>query len=334
MTEISIVKPRISVIIPVKNEAAKIAKCIDSILKQSVPVFEILALDSGSDDGSLDIMQNYDLVKVIPIPPDEFNHGQTRNLGVEVSSGDYCLLTVGDAEAYDEKWIENLMAGFTDEEVVAVCGQQVVAHLNENNPVEWFRPVSEPRIRSFQFDKSHFNSLSPEEKKKVCSWDDVTAIYKRDVLLEIPFRRTSYAEDAQWAKDAILKGKKIAYNPAARVYHYHLADPEFAFKKSFTVFYHLYQFFGLMPKREEMSVMKKARILKLLWISKGISLAEMMSWYSYNISLNKGVNRAVETFLTLLKSGEEALNKYHEKEFSKPPVPVKSHMKEVKSGRS
>ena len=72
--------PNISVVIPVKNEAGKIRECIEGILSQSIPVMEIIVVDSGSTDGTIEILQDYDIVKLVQIPSDQFNHGETRNL--------------------------------------------------------------------------------------------------------------------------------------------------------------------------------------------------------------------------------------------------------------
>ena len=50
--------PNISVVIPVKNEAGKIRECIEGILSQSIPVLEIIVVDSGSTDGTIEILQD------------------------------------------------------------------------------------------------------------------------------------------------------------------------------------------------------------------------------------------------------------------------------------
>ncbi|MGY8942395.1 MAG: glycosyltransferase family 2 protein, partial [Flavobacteriales bacterium] len=89
--------PKISVIIPVRNEALRIRQCIEGIRKQTVSVHEVIVIDSGSTDGTREILSEYPDVTVIEIDGSTFNHGLTRNLGVEASSGDFCLLTVGDA---------------------------------------------------------------------------------------------------------------------------------------------------------------------------------------------------------------------------------------------
>ena len=135
--------PTVSVIIPVRNEAKRIRQCIEGILKQTVPVQEIIVIDSGSTDGTLEVLAEFPEVDVVEIDGSTFNHGLTRNLGVERATGEFCQLTVGDAYAYNDVWLEEMLKGFLDDEVMAVCGQQVVDHLPGKQPdavVPAFRP--------------------------------------------------------------------------------------------------------------------------------------------------------------------------------------------------
>ena len=97
--------PSVSVIIPVKNEALKIRACIDGILQQTVSVKEIIVIDSGSTDDTVAILKKYKEVSLVEIPSTEFNHGETRNLGVQQARGDFVLLTGGDARPYNKFWI-------------------------------------------------------------------------------------------------------------------------------------------------------------------------------------------------------------------------------------
>ena len=56
--------PTVSVVMPVKNEALKIKACIEGILAQTVPVNEIIVVDSGSADGTLEILELFPQVQV------------------------------------------------------------------------------------------------------------------------------------------------------------------------------------------------------------------------------------------------------------------------------
>ena len=317
--------PEVSVVIPVRNEAAKIRACIEGILSQSVPVKEIIVVDSGSTDGTLEILREYPRVTVIEIPPSSFNHGETRNVGVRHASGEFVLLTVGDGRPYDNQWVQELLNGFDSPEVAGVCGQQVVSHERGNNPLHWYRPVDAPTKTKFHYPNGAFEKLSPGEKLGACGWDDVTAMYRRKVLLEIPFQFTSFAEDAIWAKEALTAGYAIVYNSAARVYHHHYETKDFVFKRTLTTIYMRYRHFGFVyaksnGRRNYRELLSR---YKQIFTAKGITLKEKMQWLRHNDENDKAGLEALDAFHDALNNGEKALDELHEKYCGKAPVPVK-----------
>lgn len=314
----------ISIVIPVKNERKKISTCIEGILNQSILIDEILVVDSGSTDGTLDVLAQYDIVKIISIESSAFNHGLTRNIGVEKSKNEIVLLTVGDAYPTDSQWIEKMLSVFDDPEVVAVCGKQVVPHDPDKDPIEWYRPVSKGEVVKYKFTPEQFEALTPEEKKIVCSWDDVTAMYRKSVLQEIPFQKTSYAEDAIWAKEAILKGKTIAYNPEASVYHYHLENADYAFKRILTVSYFMYRHFGYVYPDPHRSFMDWLRIIRILLKSEPLTIKEKFKWFLYNRERYKALKGAWNLFTESIKKGEDEVDRIHSFHCSQPPIPLKS----------
>lgn len=313
----------VSVVIPVKNEAKKIRACIEGILSQTVDVLEIIVIDSGSTDGTLDILKAYEKVKIVEIPGSEFNHGLTRNLGVEQAKGEFVLLTVGDAEPYDENWIQHLLDGFIDDSVAGVCGMQVVPHDLDKNPADWYRPISDPIIKPYSYPNGAFDKLSPAEKKLACGWDDVTAMYRKDLKLTMPFEKTTYAEDAIWAKQALKAGYTIVYNTAARVYHYHLEDADFAFKRTYTVMYYRYKNFGIIPQVPDFGLISSLKLINILRKSDKVSLADKLKWWNYNQTTRNGIKKAAIAVKGALDKGEEFLDAEHQRLCGKPPIPRK-----------
>ncbi|MDQ6609103.1 MAG: glycosyltransferase [Bacteroidota bacterium] len=318
--------PEVSVVIPVRNEAAKIKACIEGILSQTIPVKEIIVVDSGSTDGTLEILHSYKKVQVIEIPASQFNHGETRNVGVRQATGEFVILTVGDAKAYNDLWIQSLLEGFDSPEVAGVCGQQVCEHDREKNPLNWYRPIGPRSKQKYYFPSGAFKKLSPYEKMRACGWDDVTAAYRRKVLLEIPFHFTSFAEDAIWAKEALTAGYAIVYNSAARVYHYHTEDKEFTFKRSLTTFYMRYRHFGFIYPKEDGKRNYRGELsrYKQIFTAANMSLKEKLAWLKYNKEYDEAVGKAHNTFLEALAKGEDALDREHEKYCGKPPIPIKA----------
>ncbi|MGI8584348.1 MAG: glycosyltransferase family 2 protein [Chitinophagaceae bacterium] len=303
----------ISVVIPVKNGDSWLNETISSILNQEVDgAIEIIAIDSGSTDDSLSILSKYP-VTIININPEDFNHGLTRNLGAKLAKGKYIVMTVQDAKPANEKWLQYLLEGFDDDNVAGVCGQQIVPHDTDKNPIDWFRPISKPGKRKYFFkDVREFDNLKPEEKKTICSWDDVNAMYRKDILLQIPFRDVSFGEDALWAKDAIQNGLSIVYNTNAQVKHYHHETVDYTFRRSLSVHYYFYKLFGLKPKVNGYEFLHIIRNIKLLLFEKKVSWKNKLKWLIYNYKLRKASNKSITYFNKTLTKGERYLDEIHE----------------------
>lgn len=98
MKESSHYKIRLSVIVPVYNAAEWLGECIDSLLVQRLPFYEIILVDDGSMDDSLRICREYEgtheAVSVIEIK--HSMQGAARNAGIKASSGDYILFVDAD----------------------------------------------------------------------------------------------------------------------------------------------------------------------------------------------------------------------------------------------
>jgi rhamnosyltransferase len=303
--------PLISIVIPVKNGAPWLEKLFQAILRQTLAArTEIIVVDSGSTDESLAIVSRYP-VRLLSIDPASFNHGLTRNLGAEAANGEFVVMTVQDALPADVRWLEKLLAGFEDEKVAGVCGQQIVPHDPATNPVQWFRPISAAGHFTYSFpDPASFLSLPPDTRRSVCGWDDVNAMYRRNVLRKLPFRKTTFGEDAQWAMDALLQGYTIVYNYEARVYHYHHEDPGFCFKRTFTELYLSYRMFGAKPA-EKSWLRPMLSATRLLMKEKGIGPLKKFRWLQYNYGLISAYRRAVRDFNTSLAKGESFLDDRH-----------------------
>ncbi|MBY0537543.1 MAG: glycosyltransferase [Chitinophagaceae bacterium] len=314
----------VAVVIPVKNGFPEIKDCIEGLLKQTFPISRIIAIDSGSTDGTVEYLRTVEKVEVHSIDASSFNHGLTRNLGLVFSSESFLYYTVQDARAISERLIEDFLDCFEDEDVMAVCGQQVVDKNLSKNPIDWFFPVSEPTKIIYQYGrKEEFERLSPKEKAGVCGWDNVNAFYRRSALESIPFDEAVFGEDMLWAKKAYLKGFKLAFWYRARVFHYHLENSTITYKRTYTETYFRYKAFGLVPEPSKIGISEKFQILKTLVKRLWFSWNDITKWYSYNIEVRTAANDAVAAFIDALTKGDEFLDAEHERICGKPPVPLK-----------
>ena len=95
-------EPRFSVIIPVYNSAATLARAVESVLAQSWPPYEIIVVDDGSTDNSLEIARGFGAsVRVLT----QANAGVSaaRNRGARTATGDWLAFLDADDWYYPER---------------------------------------------------------------------------------------------------------------------------------------------------------------------------------------------------------------------------------------
>lgn len=83
--------PKVTVIMPSLNVGKYIGSCMESVLAQTMQDMEILAIDAGSTDGTLEILQEFakkdKRVKIVH--SDKRSYGYQMNLGIELATGEY-----------------------------------------------------------------------------------------------------------------------------------------------------------------------------------------------------------------------------------------------------
>jgi len=96
--------PKISVIIPVYNSEDFLQQCLDSVTKQTIKEIEIICIDDGSEDKSLNILENNKKKdrRIIIINQAHCNAGVARNRGLEIAKGEYLYFL--DSDDYIENY--------------------------------------------------------------------------------------------------------------------------------------------------------------------------------------------------------------------------------------
>jgi glycosyltransferase involved in cell wall biosynthesis len=80
--------PRVSIIIPCRNGAAWLGEAIESCLGQSWPNLQVIVVDNGSTDGSLDLAKRYEARAVTVIACERAGASAARNVGLKLADGD------------------------------------------------------------------------------------------------------------------------------------------------------------------------------------------------------------------------------------------------------
>jgi rhamnosyltransferase len=184
---------------------------------------EILVVDSGSTDGTLEILARHPRVRVHAIPNSEFGHGRTRNLVAQLATGEFVAYLTHDAVPAGSGWLSALLAPMIDDErIAAVVGKQRA------------RPGALP-MQKYDIART-FASLGPEFGITVTYdhgqlttsnaldqagfYSDVNSAARRSVLTgPVPYRDVAYAEDQLFGRDVIRAGLRKAYAPQAVVEH-------------------------------------------------------------------------------------------------------------------
>ena len=185
--------------------------------------FEILVIDSGSSDATLDIIGTHQAVKLVEIPGTEFGHGKTRNLAAKLARGTNIAYLSHDAIPTDSHWLTNLTAPLDPKGLncVGVVGKHI-ARSNCSPLLKYeidgvFRscgPDGETTVIDGSQSKTH--ELTPGE----LFYSDVNSATRREFLLNvIPYRDVNYSEDMAFARDFLEAGYRKAYAATAVVEH-------------------------------------------------------------------------------------------------------------------
>lgn len=301
--------PIISIVIPVKNGAKTIRKCLNAIECQTLfQICEVIIIDSGSTDSTLEILKEYPFIRLYLIKPEEFNHGATRNYGVSLAKGEFVVMTVQDAWASDDKWLETMYNHFKDEKVVAVVGQQVVPHEKGINPHQWYRPVSKPRLIEIYFENpDEYRQLSGKEQDERIFYDDVNCMYRKSALLEIPFETMEFGEDMLWMKSAIAKGYKEIYDARSSVWHYHFKSKDYVYRSTITLLYFKQLIFGYIPD----DYYKVSDFLLIIY--RNFKYRVHIKWIFHNFVILKTKNQAIKEFKSYSGKGKGQLMQFYKK---------------------
>lgn len=177
----------ISIIVPVYNCEKYIERCIDSILKQTFKAFELILLNDGSLDKSLDICKKYEKKdsRVRVISHANMGVSKTRQKGLKLAKGMYIGFIDSD-DMIEEEYLERLYKAIIDENVSVVC-----CNSTDSNPINEDIYINEDQY----IDKNYKLLEAYFEKKRYayCIWGK---LFKKNDLEKVVFPDMKYSEDA------------------------------------------------------------------------------------------------------------------------------------------
>lgn len=203
--------PHASIVVRCYNEQEHICRLLHGIFEQNADDFEVLLVDSGSTDGTIETAEQYPIEDVIYISPEEFSFGRALNYGCEAARGDICVFASAHVYPTRDDWLEHLLVPFEDPDIALTYGKQ------RGNEATKF-----PEKRVF---KQWFpDESSRYQDSPFCN--NANAAVRRDVWEEFNYdEQLTGLEDLDWAKRVRQAGWEISYVPEAEVVHVHDESP-------------------------------------------------------------------------------------------------------------
>ncbi len=171
---------------------------------------EIVAIDSGSTDGTLNLLREHD-ARVETIPAASFNFGRTRDRVFELSRGDIVVCLSQDAIPAHPQWLENLIAPLDDAEVAASCGRSI--------------PDPERGFPQFPWERNGWFYFTAEMRKFRERYgrglSNANSAIRRSVWERLRFGEQSIGEDFRFQTKLQAESLRIAFPEDAPVLHHH-----------------------------------------------------------------------------------------------------------------
>jgi rhamnosyltransferase len=192
------------------------------IARQEVRPAQIIAIDSGSSDATVDILRRSPIpIELHRIDKDEFSHSRTRNQAARLARSRHLVFLTQDATPADGAWLARLLQPFQDfSRVAGVFSRQLArpgGDLLEANDLH-VSFTSMRQVRTFPREPPYFR----EHIWDYIQFSNSSSAYDRDLLVQHPFdERLAMAEDQEWAKRMLEKGFAIVYEPESLVLHSH-----------------------------------------------------------------------------------------------------------------
>lgn len=199
-----------SIVIRAYNEAEHLGRLFEGIQSQTLREPEVILVDSGSRDGTLQIAEQNG-ARIVRIMPEEFSFGRSLNLGIAAARGEYVVIASAHVRPVYPDWLECLLRPFGDLEIALVYGKQ--------------RGTSDSRFSEHQI----FRQWFPDEDAQTQTTpfcNNANAAIRKSLWERHPYDEDlTGLEDVAWAKWAQSQGYRIAYAAHAEIIHVHQETP-------------------------------------------------------------------------------------------------------------
>ena len=211
--------PLVSIILRSYNEAWALRDTLAALQAQDYPHWELIAIDSGSTDGSQQLLRALQPAHLVQITPQEYNPSRVMNQGLRLARADDCVFLNADATPQGPHWLRPLVEPLQRPGVAACFGRQ----------------IPRPDCRAV-FACDYDRCFGP--RRQAARWDHFFSMVSSGLRKEVWARRgfredLQYAEDDEYTRWCKAQGYEVAYAPESVVMHSHNYTPAQARQRSF-----------------------------------------------------------------------------------------------------
>jgi anaerobic magnesium-protoporphyrin IX monomethyl ester cyclase len=256
------ISPKISIVIRTLNEENFLEQTLTAISKQDETSWEVILIDSGSKDKTIEIAKRFPIT-IVSIQQDSFHYAKALNLGARLARGEIVVNLSAHAVPENERWLGALVDPLSDSKVAGVHGAE--------KPLEGWSSPFERKILADTFGKHYL------ERTEDDFFSNANSAMRKSDLIGYPFDETvDWAEDRIWAGSMQSRGYKIVYQPRSAVFHSHNLSFQGQFQRSlkfYRVFFKTLKQDCVARKTTESkkSFMKKAAVFRRFLMDQGLS---------------------------------------------------------------
>ena len=227
--------PMISIVIPNKDHAADLKRCITSILEKSTyENYEIVIVENGSETKEIfeyyTSLKEYNNIRVVTYEKPEgqngFNYSAVNNFGVKQTKGDYILLLNNDTEVITVNWMEELLMYAQREDVGAAgaklyYGNKTIQHAGVVLQLGAHRTAGHSHYGQSRENLGYMGRLCYAQN--VSAVTGACLLVKKSLFEEVGGLDESFAislNDVDFCLKLREKGLLNVFTPFAELYHY------------------------------------------------------------------------------------------------------------------
>ena len=211
--------PLVSIIIRSFNEAWALRHTLPALLQQQYRPWELIVIDSGSTDGSVELIRKFNPHHFIQIQPAEYNPSRVMNHGMRLARTAFGIFLNADATPQGPHWLGPLVDALQDPHTAAVFGRQIPRPDCQAVYAHDYERCFGPARASARW--NHFFSM-------------VSSGLRKDIWAQRGFLdKMQYSEDDEYTRWCRAQGYRVVYCPESVVMHSHNYTPGQAYKRSF-----------------------------------------------------------------------------------------------------